>query len=229
MTDLSRPILIVVATALEATKLPRLERAVVVVSGIGSVNAALATQTGILEHDPEFVLSVGIGGAYPSGGLKPGDAAVASSAIYAGLGAMDGNEFLNLERLGFPLLERDGLTVFGTLPAAPQSAAFARAAFAEAAHASLGPFLTLETVTGSARVAAALEARIPGALVEGMEGAGVAHAAALHSVPFLEVRGVSNMVGGRDRSAWKIPEALAALSRALEAGWSVLLDSDFRA
>jgi futalosine hydrolase len=217
-----KPILIVVATALEAARLPKLEHSITVVSGIGAVNAALATQTGILEHKPGMVLSVGIGGAYPSSGLQPGDAAVSTVIVYAGLGAMDGNEFLNLEQLGFPLLEQDGVKIFNAIPVAPQCIPFA-----EAAAIANGPFLTLETVTGSFETASRLERQVPGALVEGMEGAGVAHVAFKHNIPCLEIRGISNMVGPRDRSQWKIPEAMQALSRALEFGWPVLLDSDF--
>jgi futalosine hydrolase len=217
-----KPILIVVATAIEARSLPKLERAITVVSGVGAVNAALATQAGILEHQPGMVLSVGIGGTYPSSGLQPGDAAVSSAIIYAGLGAMDGEHFLDLERLGFPLLERDGAKTFNTLPVSNLSRDFA-----EAAGIAHGPFLTLETVTGSSDATSRLEARYPGALVEGMEGAGVAHVAFKHNIPCLEVRGISNMVGPRDRSTWNIPDAMQALSRALEIGWPVLLDSDF--
>jgi futalosine hydrolase len=217
-----KPILIVVATELEATKLPKLERAITVVSGIGAVNAALATQAGILEHQPSMILSVGIGGAYPSSGLQPGDAAVSSQIIYAGLGAMDGTQFLDLEQLGFPLLERNETKMFNTLPVSELSPDFA-----EAAGIIKGPFLTLETVTGSFETASRLEKQVPGALVEGMEGAGVAHVACKHNIPCIEVRGISNMVGPRDRSKWNIPEAMQALSRALEFGWPVLLDSDF--
>jgi futalosine hydrolase len=44
-----------------------------------------------------------------------------------------------------------------------------------------------------------------------MEGFGAAEAAAGQGTPFLEIRTVSNAVGPRDRSAWRIKEALAAL------------------
>jgi futalosine hydrolase len=219
-----KPILIVIATELEAARLPKLERAITVVSGIGAVNAALTTQAGILEHKPSMVLSVGIGGAYPNSGLQPGVAAVSSQIVYAGLGAMDGETFLDLEQLGFSLLERNGAKTFNALPVS----GLARA-FAEAAEIARGPFLTLETVTGSSETASRLERQVPGALVEGMEGAGVAHVAFKHNIPCLEVRGISNMVGPRDRSKWKIPEAMQALARALECGWPVLLDSEIPA
>ncbi|MYS28400.1 futalosine hydrolase, partial [Streptomyces sp. SID7804] len=45
-----------------------------------------------------------------------------------------------------------------------------------------------------------------------MEGFGVAEAAAAHGVPVLEVRAVSNPVGPRDRAAWRIGDALDALT-----------------
>jgi futalosine hydrolase len=50
-----------------------------------------------------------------------------------------------------------------------------------------------------------------------MEGAGAAHAALLAGLPAVEVRGVSNPVGPRNRDAWRIGEALAATRRGVEA------------
>jgi futalosine hydrolase len=47
-----------------------------------------------------------------------------------------------------------------------------------------------------------------------MEGYGVGCAAQLAGLPFGELRTISNPVGPRDRSAWRLPEALAALERA---------------
>ncbi|GAE07797.1 menaquinone via futalosine step 2 [Paenibacillus sp. JCM 10914] len=47
-----------------------------------------------------------------------------------------------------------------------------------------------------------------------MEGFGVATAAAAAAIPVLEIRSISNMVGPRDRGAWKIKEALQALEQA---------------
>ena len=66
----------------------------------------------------------------------------------------------------------------------------------------------------SAARADALRARHPGVLAEAMEGFGVAEAAALYGLPVLEVRAVSNPVGPRDRDAWRIGAALAALTGA---------------
>lgn len=80
--------------------------------------------------------------------------------------------------------------------------------------APAGTVLTVSTVTGTAARAAELRARHPRALAEGMEGFGVAEAAAAHGVPVLEIRAVSNPVGPRDRAAWRIGDALTALAEA---------------
>jgi futalosine hydrolase len=211
-------VLIVVATRLEAERLPKLPGARVVVSGIGSVNAALAAQAAILEARPGLVLSVGIAGAYPSSGLRIGDVCVSSEMVFAGLGAMDGAAFLNLEAMGFPLFEHDE-RVYNALKSDARAALFAANT-----NTKLGPILTLETVTGSLERALELEARVPGALAEGMEGAGVALAASRLGVGSFEIRGISNMVGPRDRSGWRIPLALEALGHVLEQGWSAFQD-----
>ena len=185
----------------------------VVVSGIGAVNAALSTYAAVLEDRPTLILNVGIGGAYPQSGLKIGETACSSAFVYAGLGAQDGSDFLDLERLGFPL--HPG--IFNRIPAWDGARAWA-----ETLSIRCGEFLTLETVTGNLETLSKLEQRFPDALVEGMEGAGVAHAALRLGLLALEVRGVSNLVGLRDRSSWRIGEALRSCREVLERGLPLL-------
>ena len=81
----------------------------------------------------------------------------------------------------------------------------------------MGDILTVSTVTGTAARAAWLTARHPAAVAETMEGYGVACAAAAAAVPFAELRTISNPIGPRDRAAWRIPEALTALTAAATA------------
>lgn len=150
-----------------------------------------------------LVVSAGIGGGF-GGRAEPGGTVVASRIVAADLGATTPDGFADVAALGF------GTAVH--LP--PEDVA--RAA-AEAAGALLAPVLTVSTVTGTAERAAELAARHPGAGAEAMEGFGVAEAAARAGLPVLEVRTVSNAVGPRDRSAWQIPAALAALTDAFAA------------
>ena len=226
-------ILMVVATRAEARRLEVLcldtllgAGVRLAVSGVGPAAAALATQRALLAGPlPALVVSAGIGGAYPGSGLRLETAALASELVYGDLGAWDGgawdggawagSEFLPLEKLGLSALPDE----LGT--PAQRAGRFAAWDGVQALAAQLGlpcgPFVTLSAASGSAAQAAALVARFPGALMEGMEGAGVAQAAALHGVPCTELRGVSNFAGPRDRAAWRIGGALDAMTEALAA------------
>ncbi len=219
---------LIVATQLEADYFASLELPTQV-TGIGAVNAALGTHKAILELHPDLILHVGIAGAYPQSGLEPGMVACASEMIFAGMGAEDGTEFIDLEGLGFPLgysmIEDDlddGLDdnlqdsdhkkpYYNQIPAWTGSRDLAAQL-----GLACGPFLTLETATGSAETLAKIQRRFPDALAEDMEGAGVAHVALQLGIPTLELRGISNLVGPRDRSSWKIGPALLACKTALE-------------
>ncbi|MGI5211648.1 futalosine hydrolase [Plantactinospora sp. CA-290183] len=147
------------------------------------------------------VLSAGIGGGFP-GRAPVGSVVLATRSVAADLGAESPDGFLPLDELGF------GST---TLPADPALLDALRAALPQAV---VGAVLTLGTVTGTAATTATLHARHPDAAAEAMEGYGVAVAAAEAGLPFAELRAISNPIGPRDRSAWRIGDAFAALTAA---------------
>ncbi|MFI1288997.1 futalosine hydrolase [Streptomyces sp. NPDC020792] len=174
-----------------------------IAAGVGPALAAATTASALtaaaLARAPyDLVVSAGI-----AGGFAPhapvGSLVVADEITAADLGAETGDGFLPVTELGF-----------GTVTHRPPEALVR--AIAAAAPARTGTVLTVSTVTGTAARADALRARHPGALAEAMEGFGVAEAAAAHRVPVLEVRAVSNPVGPRDRAAWRIGDALTALT-----------------
>ncbi|MFF4472792.1 futalosine hydrolase [Streptomyces sp. NPDC001599] len=174
-------------------------------AGVGPARAAASTAAALtaaaLDGRPyDLVVSAGIGGGFAPG-APVGSLVVADAITAADLGAETADGFLPVTDLGF-----------GTVTHLPP-ARLVRAA-AEATGARPGTVLTGSTVTGTAARAALLRERHPGALAEAMEGFGVAEAAAAHGVPVLELRAVSNPVGPRDRAAWRIGEALAALTDA---------------
>ncbi|MEB3958981.1 futalosine hydrolase [Streptomyces kunmingensis] len=178
----------------------------VVAVGVGPAAAAAGTATALttaeLAGDPyTLVVSAGIGGGFST---PPGTVLIADAITVADLGAETPEGFLPVTELGFGTvthrppasLVRDLAAATGTAPAA------------------VGTVLTVSTVTGTADRAALLARRHPGAVAEAMEGFGVAEAAAAHDVPVAEIRAVSNAVGPRDRAAWRIGDALAALTDA---------------
>ena len=68
------------------------------------------------------------------------------------------------------------------------------------------------------RTSAVARVRGTRGVVESMEGAAIVHVAHLHGVAVGEVRGISNMVTNRDKSAWKLREAAQAAQEAV-ASW----------
>ncbi|WP_051836295.1 futalosine hydrolase [Streptomyces sp. NRRL F-2580] len=176
----------------------------VLVGGVGPAAAAAGTATALALGEYELVVSAGIGGGFePAAPL--GSLVVADAIVAADLGAETPEGFVGVSALGF-----------GHSVHLPPTELAARAA--EATGALLAPVLSVSTVTGTAARAAELAARHPMAGAEAMEGFGVAEAAAAHGLPVLEIRAVSNAVGPRDRAAWRIGDALAALT----AGFRVL-------
>ncbi|RPK61058.1 Futalosine hydrolase [Streptomyces sp. ADI96-02] len=174
----------------------------VLAGGVGPAAAAAAAAFALASAPEPYalVVSAGIGGGFaPAAPL--GSLVVASEIVAADLGAETPDGFLPVTALGF------GRDRFAPPPALVREAA-------DTAGAAIGPVLTVSTVTGTAARAAALRAAHPGALAEAMEGFGVAEAAERAAVPALELRAVSNAVGPRDRDAWRIGDALAALGDA---------------
>ncbi|MGC4905541.1 futalosine hydrolase [Streptomyces cyaneofuscatus] len=177
----------------------------VLAGGAGPAAAAAAAAFALASsasapHPYGLVISAGIGGGFaPAAPL--GSLVVASDIVAADLGAETPDGFLPVTALGF------GRDRFVPPPALVREVA-------AATGAAPGPVLTVSTVTGTAARTAALLAAHPGALAEAMEGVGVAEAAERAGVPVLELRAVSNTVGPRDRDAWRIGDALAALTEA---------------
>lgn len=183
----------------------------VLAAGVGPVAAAVKTAKVLANTKYGLVVSAGIGGGFP-GRAEVGSLVVANEIVAADLGAETPQGFISLDELGFgpTRIPVDAGLVNGVTGAL----------LAAKLPVNTGPVLTLSTVTGSAESAAELAARVPGAVAEAMEGYGVALATHHLGVPVLELRAISNLVGPRDRAAWRIKEALDVL----EAASSVLLE-----
>ncbi|MDO0934079.1 futalosine hydrolase [Streptomyces sp. DG2A-72] len=191
---------VLVATAVPAERdaVARAFTGDILTVGVGPARAAATTATTLAMFPYDLVVSAGI-----AGGFAPhapvGSLVVADEITAADLGAETPDGFLPVTELGF-----------GAVTHRPPESLVRE--LAAATGARTGAVLTVSTVTGTAARAAALRDRHPTALAEAMEGFGVAEAAAAHGVPVLEIRAVSNPVGPRDRAAWRIGDALAALT-----------------
>ncbi|MEU4527257.1 futalosine hydrolase [Micromonospora ureilytica] len=156
------------------------------------------------------VVSAGVAGGF-TGRVEVGDTVLGTASIAADLGAESPDGFIPVDELGMPLAM---LGAGSRMPADPGLLAALRAALPTA---TAGPVLTVSTVTGTTTSTDELRRRHPEAVAEAMEGYGVAVAAAQAGVPFAELRTISNPIGPRDRDAWRLHEALAALTAAAPA------------
>ncbi|WIM96857.1 futalosine hydrolase [Actinoplanes oblitus] len=172
--------------------------------GVGPAAAAAGTARLLAQRDYRAVISVGIAGGFP-GRADVGGTVLGTRTIAADLGAESPDGFLPVDELGF------GSSVLAT------DSTLLKALGAALPHAVVGDILTLSTVTGTAETTARLAARFPEAVAEAMEGYGVAIAAANAGLPFAELRTISNPIGPRDRDAWRLADAFAALRAAAPA------------
>ncbi|MEE2973595.1 MAG: futalosine hydrolase, partial [Planctomycetota bacterium] len=185
MTCARGDLLVVAATAREALPFQQAGLATVI-SGVGRVNAAIATTLALTERrESPLVLSVGICGALPtSAGPEVGDLLIGDRAVYAEEGILTPDGFQSIDTMGFPLAR---FVVDNSIPA--DESALARLQMIEP-RASVGAIATVATCSGTDVLAVEI-ARRTGAVAEAMEGAAVLHAAAALGAPAIEVRSVS--------------------------------------
>ncbi|NLT35712.1 MAG: futalosine hydrolase [Gaiellales bacterium] len=220
-----------VGPARETVSRGRQQPVVVVISGYDRANGAAATALLVERFAPVLVINFGIAGAFPGSGLALCDLVLATADSYADTGTSSPQGWLPTEEFGLPLAEVGGKQFWNTFPlSAPlvrgAAAVLRRSGWQEEGAGRAvrgrrlrrGPFVTLSQVTGTAEEALTLEARW-GALAESMEGAACAHMCALYGIPCLEVRGISNLVGDRDRDRgrWDVTGAAAEAADAVQA------------
>jgi len=190
----------------------------VLLAGIGPAAAAANTAKALAkaEHGYSLVVSAGIGGGFP-GIAEVGSLVVASEIVAADLGVETSEGFMSLDEMGLDEMGLGSTTIQVDTGLVHRVIEAFRAA---KLPVTAGPVLTVSTVTGTAAGSAELANRIPGAAAEAMEGYGAAVAAADCGIPILEIRAISNLIGPRDLTKWRIKEALDVL----EAAGSVLLE-----
>lgn len=178
----------------------------VYVVGVGPVAAAAGTARLLALAETagrpyRAVLSAGVAGGF-AGRAAVGCTVLGVRAIAPDLGAQSPSGFLSLDELGLGTTVLPADTVLLTVLAARLPTAIR------------GDVLTVCMATGSTRTAEVLARRHPAAVAEAMEGYGVAWACAMAEVPFVELRTISNTIGPRDTSSWRLDDALRALSAA---------------
>lgn len=180
----------------------------VCITGVGLVSATYELTKAIVENEPDYVLGVGVAGAF-SRGLSLCDCVVVETEQIADFGAEDGETFWDAFSMGLLKANRSPYA-HRLMRNSLQSPPF------PIAHLPRVAGLTVTKVSGYEPTIAQREAHY-GAAIETMEGAALHYVCIRMGKPFLQLRAISNYVTRRDRKAWRMADAIAALNVQLEA------------
>jgi futalosine hydrolase len=217
-------------------------------TGIGKVNASAVTASVLSRFRTAEVWNIGCAGAYGGSGLQTGDVLITLDCICGDEGILEKNGPVPASRLGIPLVLKDRRAfddffpldeflsrrqIRNLLPAGDYCLDSSGEIQTRNSAGGIekgdefklryGPSLTVGMVSGDLQTAAE-RSKLYGALAENMEGSAVAQTCLLFDVPFLELRGISNMAGVRDKASWRIGPAIdhcAAVIRRLLVNWAL--------
>ncbi|MGH7715419.1 MAG: futalosine hydrolase [Vulcanimicrobiaceae bacterium] len=193
-------ILVVCAVAQELRHWKPRGHVEMLVTGIGPVEAAAATSRALAASSPSVVINAGIGGGFRGRGAV-GDAFAIETDHLAELGLEDGSPLAPLPG-GVRLVQRTESDA-GLL------------GLCTGIGARIGSAITVATITTTDTRAESLAARFE-AEIEAMEGFAVLRSAAVAGIPALELRGVSNLVGARERAGWDFDAGARAVATLLD-------------
>ncbi|MEZ4773156.1 MAG: futalosine hydrolase [Bacteroidia bacterium] len=170
-------------------------------TGIGMVNTAFHLGKYLAVHQPDMAVNFGIAGSFDYA-RRLGSVVEVVSDTFSELGAATPEKFLDLQAMGFPLMEHAGKLWFNRLEnPAPSALDIVQV-----------KGITVNTVHGDPAAIEVVRKRWSPE-IETMEGGAFFHAMIHSEIPFFAFRGISNYVELRDRSKWQIPLAAEQVQR----------------
>ncbi len=164
-------------------------------TGIGMVNTAFALGQYLAKHPVDFAINFGIAGSFDKE-MELGSVVEVIEDSFSELGAESPAGFIDLEKMGFPLLVTPTHTYFNKM-SNPNI---------QAEEIPQVRGITVNRVHGIEAHAQAIQAEW-NCQVESMEGAAFFYAMLSSGVPFHAYRGISNYVENRNKANWNIPLA----------------------
>lgn len=196
----------VIAPRLAELQLPA---ASIQLCGFGPVSSAARTAQLLAAIETDQIFLVGIAGAL-NRNCATGRAFVFDDVAMYGIGAGTGDTFRNAGELGWnhwTSSTPDGGEIrVGDRIMLRQ----------EESDKPLQQLLTVCSAAATQKDVRDRLAKFPAALAEDMEGFSVAFAGAMAGVPVKIVRGISNIAGDREKSRWRIADALHAATDLLK-------------
>lgn len=197
----------------------------ILLCGVGPVAAALSLGRRLGRDEGVYgkpslrgILNFGLAGTYDAQRAPLGSLVLATEERYPEYGIWPHPEDGGAPApLGFPQATLPQGTIFTRLDLAPDRS-LGNLGLNWHSCLQRGPSVTVAGVSGSVRRARQMASMDTGSegLTENMEGFSLALGAAQASIPFLEIRAVSNLAGLRPPEGWDVPVALASLGNGLK-------------
>jgi futalosine hydrolase len=187
---------------------------VLLLTGVGLVNAAWALGRAAQLPGLSGVVNLGVAGSFDPDRFPLGRAAVVRREIWPEYGLQTGNT-ADAHGLGFAqhaAAGPDQVPVWNQVDLRPEEDAHRMGLHLEDLPGAVS--LSVGTVTATAERARSLQQGY-GADMENMEGFALAYGCLCAELPFVELRCVSNRVGSRRRKDWDMAGALDGLGRAV--------------
>jgi futalosine hydrolase len=177
------------------------------VSGVGIMHTTYALSRALSAERPDIAIQAGVGGAFHPLRHPIGTCVAVGSEIQADLGVMEpGGIWKGLPDMG--LMDADLAPYNGGRLLNPNADLLARSGLPVVNGVTVNQVSTDPEIIS--RMAHQLAAD-----VESMEGAAFHFACLQSRIPFLQLRGLSNLIGDRDKSRWHMAAALNSVRDAL--------------
>ncbi|MBX7226882.1 MAG: futalosine hydrolase [Chitinophagales bacterium] len=174
------------------------------VAGMGMLVTAAKLSYYLEQHQPEWVVDIGIAGAF-NRNLCIGEVVNVTSETYGDFGVEDDDDFKDFFDLGFIETKEDAFT-YGLQKATPCAYIFPLVHELKQVNS-----LTVNKVHGKEHSIQRLMNKY-NADIENMEGLAVFYVCALRNLPCIEIRSISNYVEKRNKENWDINTAVERLN-----------------
>lgn len=190
------------------------------VCGVGPLNAAISLERYLESNRHTLcVINIGIAGSYDLGVFPLGSVCVASREIWPEYGVKTQNCFADPEELGFPLYKKGHELIWNSLELETDSSGLGTGLTFDLSWRK-GVSITLAGISSCSDQSRGFKEYFQGDM-ENMEGFALAYCCYLRSIPFAEIRSISNLAGSRNKDDWDFKGAFAALRDIWSGFWGI--------
>lgn len=196
-------VLVVAATSMEIARFKEAcgDEVDTLITGVGMAATTYALTKHLQHNSYDFVIQAGVAGSFDTE-LPLGEVVQLVSDRYGDMGAEDHEDSLDLFDMG--------LTDANEFPFSDGSLRVPESDYDKHIQLRKVSGITVNTVSGSEKTIA--RRKQYGCELESMEGAAFHLVCLQERVPFVQIRSISNYVTPRDKSSWKMKEAIIKLN-----------------